>query len=140
MATGSGPSGDASPVLTVEGGRIDDIPTLYEEINRVFMGDESWALGHSLDALDDMLYGGYGATRGRDGVTIRWVDHAHTAAALGVEATRRYYDAKIRQPEVFDGDAARRRRAELLQGTGQTYFEMVREIFESHRRVVVRWE
>lgn len=44
-------------VLVLRGSTVSDIASFYGEVNRVFMADEEWQLGHSLDALDDMLYG-----------------------------------------------------------------------------------
>ena len=49
--------------LRLDGCRIRDIPSFYDEINRVFMAGEDWRLGPSLNALDDMLRGGYGALK-----------------------------------------------------------------------------
>ena len=51
--------------LRLDGRLIHDIASFYDEINRVFMAGEDWQLGPSLDALDDMLRGGYGAPRRR---------------------------------------------------------------------------
>ncbi|WP_189654972.1 hypothetical protein [Paracoccus mutanolyticus] len=42
-------------------------------MNRVFMAAEDWQLGDSLDALNDMLYGGYGALHGAGSVRLRWL-------------------------------------------------------------------
>jgi hypothetical protein len=56
--------------LRLDGRRITGIPSFYDEVNRVFMADESWTLGPSLDALDDLLYGGYGALHGADRVRV----------------------------------------------------------------------
>lgn len=50
-------------ILTIDGAQINGIEDFYAEINRVFMAQENWQLGASLDALDDMLYGGYGAAQ-----------------------------------------------------------------------------
>lgn len=43
--------------VTILGERIHDIPSFYDEVNRVFMENEAWSIGQSLDAFDDMLYG-----------------------------------------------------------------------------------
>lgn len=42
--------------IEIDGTTIHGIPSLYAELNRVFMPDEEWTLGESLDALDDLLY------------------------------------------------------------------------------------
>jgi hypothetical protein len=74
--------------LVIEGGNVRDIATLYEEINRVFVADEDWKLGPSLDAINDMLGGAYGAITGRERVRLIWQDMASSCSALGRGATR----------------------------------------------------
>lgn len=129
----------AQRVLRIDGRSIDDIPSFYDEINRVFMRDEDWKLGPSLDALDDLLYGGYGSVPSDESVEIIWVDHAHTRDALGLDATRAHYTAKLAAPETFRADAVQRMLDDVNSGTGKTYFEIVQEIFESHPRFTIRW-
>ncbi|WP_236493267.1 barstar family protein [Xanthomonas massiliensis] len=74
--------------LTIDGARIDGIADFYAEINRVFMAQEDWQLGASLDALDDMLHGGYGAAQGSAPVKLRWLNAEHSRARLDIAATR----------------------------------------------------
>jgi RNAse (barnase) inhibitor barstar len=62
------------PILVLDGSAIHDIAGFYAEINRVFMACEDWQLAPSLDALDDLLYGGYGALAGH------WKDIAAPSA------------------------------------------------------------
>jgi len=69
-------------VLQIEGAAINDIPSLYAEINRVFMAGENWQLGPSLDALDDLLHGGYGVLAGHDRATViapHWDELPHVS-------------------------------------------------------------
>ncbi len=121
--------------LTIIGRNISDIPTFYAEINRVFMAKEDWQLGESLDALNDLLYGGYGAIEGREKVRIVWQDVAASRAALGVETTRTFLARKLQRPAGFDVDAIGRQLDALDRGTGQTYFEIVVEIISDHRNI-----
>lgn len=121
--------------LRIDGARIDDIASFYDEINRVFMIDVDWQLGPSLDALDDMLYGGYGALRQHPEATIVWTDHAQAAQALGVAATREYLLDKLAQPERFTVAVFRSRLEELDADGAPTYFDTVLEVFRSHRGI-----
>jgi RNAse (barnase) inhibitor barstar len=121
--------------LTIIGRNISDIPTFYAEINRVFMAKEDWQLGESLDALNDLLYGGYGAIEGRERVRIVWQDVAASRSALGVETTRAFLARKLQQPAGFDVDAIGRQLDALDRGTGQTYFEIIVEIISDHRNI-----
>lgn len=95
------------PSLVIEGTHILGIPSFYAEINRVFMADEDWQLGPSLDALDDMLHGGYGALHGVSCPVVTWRNIAASRAALGVEETRRFYLERIALRPMFNGSAIR---------------------------------
>ena len=118
--------------LTIAGGDIHDIPSFYAEINRVFMAEEDWKLGESLDALDDMLRGGYGAIQGRAPVRLIWQDIARARAGLGFETTRAYLQAKLERPELYDVERIGRQLAALESGAGQTYFEIILEVIAGH--------
>lgn len=121
----------------IEGGRISGIPDLYAELNRLFMTGEDWRLGTSLDALDDLLYGGYGALSGDDAVRMIWRDAAHSRDALGVAETERWLREKLAQPGRFRSDDLRRQLGELRAGTGATYFDRVLEVFADHPEVTL---
>ncbi|HIE1099065.1 ribonuclease inhibitor [Stenotrophomonas maltophilia] len=123
--------------LQLEGSAIHGIDSFFTELNRVFMANESWQLGPSLDALDDLLYGGYGALAGHAAATVIWRDIEHSRAALGRQATARWLQAKLERPDHFNSTALTRQLAELQRGDGQTYFEIVMEIFASHRQITL---
>ncbi len=117
-----------TPILTIVGSAIHDIPSFYAEINRVFMAHEDWKLGESLDALDDMLRGGYGAVRGGGPVILVWQD-------LGFAATCAFLEAKLQRPDRYDVARIDRQLAELKAGTGQTYFDIILDIIAGHPNI-----
>jgi RNAse (barnase) inhibitor barstar len=121
---------DAVKQFIIEGSRIYDIPSFYAEINRLFMQNESWQLGHSLDAFNDLLYRFSGGV-----VTLLWKDIAQSKAALGYEVTKRYYEEKLLPDSPFNKEHFREKLAELEQGSGQTYFDIVMEIIGEHANV-----
>ena len=122
-------------VLSLNGTAITDIAGLYAELNRVFMVGEDWQLGVSLDALDDLLYGGYGALQGAGKVTVIWQESAISRAALGHAATRAFYQAKLDAPGRFDTARIAQDLAALERGEGPTYFEIVLQIFADHPEI-----
>ncbi|MBN5150734.1 barstar family protein [Stenotrophomonas maltophilia] len=126
-----------SILLQIEGSAINDIASLYAEINRVFMTGEAWQLGPSLDALDDLLHGGYGALAGQAQATLIWRDIAHSRTALGMETTRQWLQAKLDTPGGFNTEAIARQLQALQQGEGPTYFEIVMQIIASHRQITL---
>ncbi|MFG6108295.1 barstar family protein [Stenotrophomonas rhizophila] len=123
--------------LVLDGSAIDDIASFYAAINRVFMAGEDWQLGPSLDALDDMLHGGYGALAGQTQVELHWKDIAHSREALGTAATRAWLQAKLDAPGTFNTAHVSAQLQALDRGEGQTYFDIVMAIFAAHPKVRV---
>lgn len=121
-------------ILTIDGARIEGIESFYAEINRVFMAKEDWKLGVSLDALDDMLYGGYGAAQGDAPVKLLWLNAEHSRAKLDIAATRAHYLEKLARPEIFNHQHWLGVLHDLEAGHGPTYFEQICQIIASHPR------
>ncbi len=119
-------------ILTIylDGSTITSIPSFYKQINEQLMQEEDWQLGESLDALDDVLYGKW---KDYDLLEIVWKDIAVSERALGIEATKAYYEAKLGAGSPYNQDFVKEKLKQLEERTGQTYFEMVMEIIESHR-------
>ncbi len=127
-------------ILTIEGAHIHDIASFYAEINRVFMGDEDWQLGHSLDGLDDLLYGSYGALKGDAPVVLIWRQMERNRQDLGLDATRGWYQAKIDHPDGFNIERIRRDLTALERGDGPTFFDIVQQIIADHPNITLRGE
>lgn len=123
--------------LTLNGAHVHDIPSFYAEVNAVFMADESWQLGQSLDAFNDLLYGGFGALCGNEPVTLVWLHAEHSRTALGLDATRRYYQDKLAQPECFNSAHFQRQLDALENGSGQTYFDILLELIAEHSNIAL---
>jgi len=126
-----------SRTLTLDGTRIHDIASFYDAINRLFMADVDWQLGHSLDALDDMLYGGFGALDGDAPVTLVWTAFEHNRDALGIDATRAWLQDKLDTPGRYDKTRIRRELDALEAGSGPTYFDIVLEILAAHPNITL---
>lgn len=121
----------------MDGARITGIAAFYDEINRVFMAEEDWALGQSLDALDDMLYGGYGAIAGAQRVVLTWSDRAASRKALGTDATLEFLRRRLAERPRFNGGAVSDQIAALERGQGKTYFDIVMEVFAGHPTIEI---
>lgn len=101
------------------------------------MADEDWKLGNSLDAFNDLLYGGFGAIEGGERVTLVWQQMEKNRLDLGYEVTRQYYEEKFLAHSAFNKDYFREKLEALNNGTGQTYFDMLLEIIADHPNIRV---
>lgn len=123
--------------LIINGSAIKDIATFYAEINRVFMQGEDWQLGESLDAFDDLLYGGFGSIDNGAVTEIVWNDIEVSKTALGYNATKAWYMGKLVPESVFNKKYFQDQLAKLEAGTGKTYFEIILEIIADHPNIVL---
>lgn len=118
--------------IQIEGNAVNDIASFYAEINRVFMAAESWVIGHSLDAFNDLLFGGYGALQGAQEVELVWHNMDHSRQALGYQTTRAYYLDKLKPGSPYNKKLFAEKLAALDTGTGETYFEIILSILADH--------
>lgn len=120
--------------MVIEGSEIHSISDLYDQLNELFAGVDTWKIDDSLDALNDVLY----TIAARDSATrIIWQDHLASAESLGFTATRSWLIAKLDAPQVFNRERINADIAALDTGTGQTYFQIVLEIFADHPTITL---
>lgn len=115
--------------MTVINGRhFSDLEGFYEKISRLLMKDEDWKVG-TLDGFDDILYGFQGQ--------ITWKDSQKSREDLGFDPTKEFYENKIRQGKPFNVMLIRHKLDELVAGKGQTLFEILVEIIQSHQKITL---
>ncbi|MGS2761334.1 barstar family protein [Sinomicrobium sp. M5D2P9] len=123
--------------IMIHGENICDIASFYDEINRVFMDGEDWKIGQSLDALNDLLYGGFGIIRDTGPVILVWTNMEKNRNDLGLEATISWYGGKLKNPSGFDVKWVNEKLEALENGTGQTFFDIVLDIISEHSNIIL---
>jgi len=121
--------------IQIDGAKIQDLTSLYNEFNDKLMPNEDWELGESLDALDDLLYGGFGEINGNEAIRLVWTDFERMKEFFGYDFTLNFYQNKLKYPEIFNKDLIKNSIDELQNGNGKTYFEIILEIIESHSNI-----
>lgn len=112
----------------INGSRFSDLSGFYEEVSQVLMKDEDWKVG-TLDGFDDILYGFKGE--------MIWKDSQKSREDLGLEITKKFYENKIRQGKPFNINLAQQKLDDLISGNGQTLYEILIEILESHKSITL---
>lgn len=112
----------------INGSHFSDLSGFYEEVSQVLMYDEDWKVG-TLDGFDDILYGFEGE--------IIWNESDKSKQDLGFEATKVFYENKIRQGKPFNIELIQQKLDDLIDGNGQTLFEVLIEIIESHKSITL---
>ena len=112
----------------IEGTRVSSLETFYDEISRVLVPGQVW--GRNLDALDDILRGGFGTPS--EGFVLRWRDADASRHSLGHAETVR--QLQIRLEHCHPSNRAHVQRALSLAqaGQGETVFDWLVEIVLDH--------
>jgi len=126
--------------ITINADHFSDLAGFYEEMNKLFMKDTDWKLGHSLDALNDILYGGFGVFNPGEPVLVRWLNASKSRADLGADETRKNYQMKIDQGYPYNVKLFQEKLAEIEIGQGQTLFDIIIEIFTDHKNIELRFQ
>ncbi|MEI3789435.1 MULTISPECIES: ribonuclease inhibitor [unclassified Chryseobacterium] len=127
---------DKNKIITIDGRHFSDLPGFYDEVSSVLMKDTDWKAG-TLDGFDDILYGGFGVFEGGEEIEIIWKESQKSKEDLGLESTRNFYQNKIRQGKPFNIQLMQQKLEDLLSGKGQTLFEILVEIIESHKNITL---
>lgn len=99
------------------------------------MNNTDWKIGESLDAVNDLFYGGYGEISGNEQIHLIWKDFEKNRNDLGLEVTKNYYLNKLKYPNTFNINFVKNKLSELKNGAGQTYFEIILEIISEHTNI-----
>ncbi|MGG1921904.1 ribonuclease inhibitor [Chryseobacterium sp. NRRL B-14798] len=126
-------------MIVIHGGHFSSLGGFYEEASNVLMKDTDWKVG-TLDGFDDILYGGFGVIEGKEKIEIIWKEAEKSKEDLGFKATREFYENKIRQGKPFNTELIQQKLNELTEGKGQTLFEILVEIIESHTNITLTIE
>jgi len=115
-------------MTVINGGHFSTLEGFYDEVSELFMKDENWKIG-TLDGFNDILYGFQGE--------IIWKDSQKSKEELGFEVTKKFYENKIRQGKPFNIKLIQEKLDDLAEGNGQTLFEILIEIIESHKNITL---
>lgn len=126
-------------MIVIHGGHFSSLGGFYEEASNVLMKDADWKVG-TLDGFDDILYGGFGVFENQEKVEIIWKESQKSKEDLGIDATREFYENKIRQGKPFNIELIQQKLNELMEGKGQTLFEILIEIIQSHTNITLKLE
>nr|WP_306592481.1 ribonuclease inhibitor [Chryseobacterium sp. WG14] len=124
-------------MIVINGGHFSSLAGFYEEVSGILMRDADWKVG-TLDGFNDVLHGGFGVFEYKEEIEIVWKESEKSREDLGLEATEEFYENKIRQGKPFNIKLAQEKLKDLREGKGQTLFEILVEIIESHGDIRLR--
>lgn len=119
-------SNNKNKMTVINGSHFSNLEAFYEEVSLLFLKDEDWKVG-TLDGFDDILYGYEGE--------IIWKNARKSKQDLGFDLTKEFYENKIRQGKPFNVTLIQQKLDDLINGNGQTLFEILIDIIELHKNI-----
>ena len=120
--------------IVINGNQFSDLNGFYEEVSEKLMKDEDWKVG-TLDGLNDILYGVPETFKSKGKVEIIWKNSEKSKEDLGFETTLIFLENKLKIGKPYNVKLISEQKEDLLSGKGQTLFEIIIEIFESHPKI-----
>jgi Barstar (barnase inhibitor) len=112
----------------IDGATFQSLDAFAAMLTRVLFPDSAW--NGNLDALNDMLRGGFGSPE--DGFVVRIRNSDLAMKALGYLETSRWYEERANDAYPTSRDPFRELLEQATQGHGVTLFDMIVEIFKVH--------
>jgi len=112
----------------IDGRLTTSLGAFFAEFGRVLLPRVFW--GQNLDALDDVLYGGFGTPD--EGFVIRWLHSAEARKALGYPETIRQLEFRLAHCDPSCREPVERELSLAKANTGPTVFDWLVEIIRSH--------
>ncbi|WP_284461256.1 ribonuclease inhibitor [Chryseobacterium sp.] len=126
-------------MIVINGGHFSSLAGFYEEVSGILMSGADWKVG-TLDGFNDILYGGFGVFEYCEEIEIVWKESEKSKKDLGLKATQEFYENKIRQGKPFNIELMQQKLEDLIAGSGQTLFEILVEIIQSHGDITLRFD
>jgi hypothetical protein len=115
-------------VYELDGAEFRDLKGFASLFSAVVLDGHVWS--GNLDALNDVLRGGFGTPAG--GFVLRVLNCREARQALGYAETARWFEEHASTCHPSNRDDKRRRAQEARAGVGETLFDMVLEIIRLH--------
>ena len=118
--------------ITIDGMRFDDLPGFFDEAERVFTKDLTFAIGRNLDAFNDILRGGFGVHEYGEPITVRWIHFGKSKEDFGYDATVKYIGYLLKRCYPANVDHVQKKFDDAKQRIGQTLLDIIVEIILDH--------
>jgi RNAse (barnase) inhibitor barstar len=112
----------------IDGSRFRTLEGFFDEVSRVIVPGQPW--GHSLDAFDDILRGGFGTPP--DGFTINWTNHAVSKQRLSYDETIRQLEIRLHRCHPSSRDTVLADLAGAKAQRGPTVFNWITDVIRRH--------
>lgn len=115
----------------IDGNSFCDLTGFYDEVERKLTHGLDWSIGRNLDALNDVLRGGFGMHEYGEPLELIWQSSSKSEKDLGYAETLKYVEAKLLTCHPANVRFVQQDLEDLKDGKGQTLFDIIVGIIRS---------
>jgi RNAse (barnase) inhibitor barstar len=124
-----------SAEVLIDGAAFDDLAGFYDEVERKLTKGLDWNIGRNLDALNDVLRGGFGVHEYEAPVHITWLHSDKSKKDLGQHATIAYVRGKLERCHPSNRKLVQQELKDAKAGKGEMLFDIIVSIIGGHEHV-----
>lgn len=126
--------------IEIDGGRFNNLKEFYDEVERCLTDGLDWEIGQNLDALDDVLQGGFGIHDYKEEIELTWLNSERSKLKLGFAETVKYIQMKLGNCHPTNRQEVREDLELAKNEKGETLFEMIVEIIKAHEHIKLKMQ
>jgi len=122
-------------IIIIDGNNFNTLDGFYDEVVRVMTKDLNWDVGRNLDALNDILSGGFGVFKFEEQVNLVWKNSNKSKNDLGYLETVKYLEKRLIKCHSSNTQQIEKELLNAKNGKDQTIFERIIEIINTHNHI-----
>ena len=127
-------------IIELDGQQFSNLEEFYNEIERCFTKNLDWKIGRDLDALNDVLQGGFGIHSYYEPISIIWKNSIKSKIDFGYTETVKYFKSKLTTCHPSNRDNVRNDLELAVQEKGVTLFDIIIELIQEHKHIKLEFD
>ena len=123
--------------IIIDGGQFSDLEGFYDEVEKKLVQNR-W--GRNLNALDDILYGGFGGREYNEVFVLIWKNAEKSRTDLGYPETVKLLEKTFYYLQPGNRKETLSQLLKAKEGTGETLFDTLADLIRAHSHIEFRLE
>ena len=123
--------------ITIDGNNFNDLDTFFDEAEATFTKDLDWRVAKNFDALNDILYGGFGVFESKEVIQLVWKNSEKSKKDLGYSETEIYWSSKVVTFGSKHKPFAIQKLKEAQDKKGETLYYFIKRIILDHPNIIL---
>ena len=114
--------------IEIDGNKFSNLNEFYDEIELKLTNGLDWKIGRNLDALNDVLDGGFGVHEINENIELIWLNSGKSKSDLGWNETILYLKEKLKKCHPTNKPSVKSDLKDAESRKGQTLYEIITEL------------